>query len=166
MKTHWTPRSPALTTKVQMLSWPNEKKCVSYWHFHFCMYGINRLQCGRPSDVFVISLIWFKSNAAMNLRASCSWPPAVMFLVTFIESTERSDLPWTVIKLWFILRLTCIQKIVKTLILCICTLHRLTVRLHFYRQKKSVQWLFLCQYRIKATEDWTWCTFSDITKIH
>lgn len=101
------------------------------------MYGINRLQRGCPSVVFVISLIWFKTNAAMNLRASCSWPPAVMFSVTFIRRTERSDLPWTVIKLWFISTLTCIHKIVTTLILCICTLHRLTVRLHFYRQKNQ-----------------------------
>ncbi len=59
------------------------------------MYNFNRLLCGSPPVVFVAPHTWLKTNAAMNLRAAWSRPPAVMFpVVPFIGGTEGSDLPF------------------------------------------------------------------------
>lgn len=58
------------------------------------MCDINRLLCGSISVVFVALHTWLKTNAAINLRATWSWPPVVMFPSendTYLIVTKQAD---------------------------------------------------------------------------
>lgn len=100
--------------------------------------------CGSVSlHTSVAPYTWFRTNAAIHLRAAKPWPPAVVIPIE-VDSFIQGEMWPESGKLLFSFWLICIHEIVKPLN-CVYEdyIQQLTVHLHFYGEKSQspVSWL-------------------------